>query len=235
MIKSSNISKMIVKAQQRLARQAEFDMLEYLKKAQDGDKKAKELVVCKNLKLVLNVVYKFSENNTLTYDDIFSIGLIGLVKAVDSFDCTSAYKFSTFAYHCIYNEIGMAFRKNRAAITQTAYLDDIISGTENSQNPLNIERTLHDPKQTQNLLDCENKLLVEQILDYAIKHKLLNETESDVIKSIYDFENNKIHSIVEVAQKLNLSKTHVSRVHTNAIIKLKNIASALYARDMRIK
>lgn len=97
----TNSLNLIAKVQQKLAFEGKLNTIECLKKTQSGDEKAKELVICNNLKLVYKIAYKYTSNKTHNYDDLFSIGLVGLVKAVDRFNCEKSVEFSTFAYRCI--------------------------------------------------------------------------------------------------------------------------------------
>lgn len=235
MIGSNNISKLIVKAQQRLALENEFDMYEYIKKAQNGDEKAKELVICKNFKLVLTVIYQFTTNATFNYDDLFSIGLIGLAKAVKSFDCNKSYKFSTYAYRCIYNEVAMEYRKNKNRLTNTISLEDFVVNTEKTNDPISLEKLLQDPKQTENLLDAENKVCLQQIMNYAVKNNILKEIEIQVLILVYGLSDNINRTMIEVGTILNMSPAYVCKTRKKAIAKLRKVVTMLNNSNTTIK
>lgn len=219
----TNSLNLIAKVQQKLALQGKLNTIECLKKAQSGDEKAKELVICNNLKLVYKIAYKYTSNKTHNYDDLFSIGLVGLVKAVDRFNCEKSVEFSTFAYRCIENEILMSFRKNKD-YNNAISLEEYVVDNEKSQNKINLEQTLVDPKQTKNLVDAENKILVEQLLGFAKKRGALNEVELQILDLKYGLTDGNSHSLAEVAQILNRKLPNVSKIHSKAMLKLCEIA-----------
>lgn len=218
-----NSLNLIAKAQQKLVLEGKLNTIEYLKRAQSGDEKAKELVICNNLKLVYKIAYKYASNKTHNNDDFFSIGLVGLVKAVNKFDCEKSVEFSTFAYRCIQNEILMSFRKIKD-YNNSISLEEYVVDNEKSQNKINLEQTLVDPKQAKNLVDTENKVFVEQLLEFVKTHGLLSENELKVLDLKYGLTDGINHNSAEIAQILNKKISNINKIHSNAISKLCEVA-----------
>lgn len=96
----------------------------YLKKLKEGDKKAKAVLIERNLRLVAHIVKKYSFPNK-DVDELISIGTVGLIKAIDSFDSSKGTRLATYASRCIENEILMLFRNNKKQKSEV-YLQDPI-------------------------------------------------------------------------------------------------------------
>ena len=96
-----------------------------MKKSKEGDAEARQELICGNLRLVLSIIQRFT-NRGENLDDLFQVGCIGLVKAVDSFNADNGARFATYASKCIQNEILMNFRSQKKRAAQ-ARLSTIIS------------------------------------------------------------------------------------------------------------
>lgn len=105
----------------------------YLKKFKEGDKKAKGVLIERNLRLVAHIVKKYSFPNK-DVDELISIGTVGLIKAIDSFDSSKGTRLATYASRCIENEILMLFRNNKKQKSEV-YLQDPI-GVDKEGNEL---------------------------------------------------------------------------------------------------
>lgn len=103
----------------------------YLKKLKEGDKDAKSILIERNLRLVAHIVKKYSFPNK-DIDELISIGTVGLIKAIDSFDGSKGTRLATYASRCIENEILMLFRNNKKQKSEV-YLQDPI-GTDKEGN-----------------------------------------------------------------------------------------------------
>ena len=139
--------------------------LDLAQKAKDGDDKAREKLIEHNLRLVIFIAKKFENTNVVT-EDLISIGTIGLIKAVNGFDCSKKIKLATFASRCIENEILMFLRKTIRLKTEVSLdeplntdgegnellLGDVL-GTDNDMIFKNLETTVE--KQLLNLLILE--------------------------------------------------------------------------------
>ncbi len=187
---------------------------ECLEKMRRGDKEAKNKLVEHNLRLVAHIIKKYYSSAS-DQDDLVSIGTVGLIKAVNTFDPNKSIKLSSYASRCIENEILMHFRsvKKRA---QDISLNEAIDSDKDG-NPL----TLMD------IMSCEDNIIDE--LDVKIKSVQLKKfidselspRERRIIILRYGLNNEKPLTQREVAQMLDISRSYVSRIETKALKKLR--------------
>ena len=187
---------------------------ECLEKMRLGDKEAKNMLVEHNLRLVAHIIKKYYASAS-DQDDLVSIGTVGLIKAVNTFNPEKKIKLSSYASRCIENEILMHFRsvKKRA---QDISLNETIDSDKDG-NPL----TLMD------IMSCEDNIVEE--LDAKIKSvqvkKFINTEltprERRIIILRYGLNDENPLTQREVAQMLNISRSYVSRIETKALKKLK--------------
>lgn len=186
----------------------------YLKKMKNGDKEAKNKLVEHNLRLVAHIIKKYYAN-TNDQDDLVSIGTVGLIKAINTFNPNKNIKLSSYASRCIENEILMYFRSVKKR-SQDISLNEAIDSDKDG-NPL----TLMD------IMSCEDNIIDE--LDTKIKsiqvksfiNKELTERERTIIILRYGLNDDKPLTQREVAKMLNISRSYVSRIETKALKKLK--------------
>lgn len=186
----------------------------YLQRMKNGDKEAKNKLVEHNLRLVAHIIKKYYAN-TNDQEDLVSIGTVGLIKAINTFDPNKNIKLSSYASRCIENEILMHFRsiKKRA---QDISLNEAIDSDKDG-NPL----TLMD------IMSCEDNIIEE--LDTKIKSakvrdfigQVLTKRERTIIILRYGLNNEKPLTQREVAELLKISRSYVSRIETKALRKLK--------------
>ena len=173
-----------------LSEEEEYKLLE---KLMNKDKEAKNILVEKNLRLVVYIAKKF-ENSGINIEDLISIGTIGLMKAINSYDLSKNIKLATYASRCIENEILMYLRKNNKIKTEIS-IDE----------PINID-----------IEDEENK----KILKSAIQK--LNSREKTIMQLRYGFDGKEELTQKEVADKLGISQSYISRLEKKVINNLKN-------------
>lgn len=186
----------------------------YLKKMKNGDKEAKNKLVEHNLRLVAHIIKKYYAN-TNDQDDLVSIGTVGLIKAINTFNPNKNIKLSSYASRCIENEILMYFRSVKKR-SQDISLNEAIDSDKDG-NPL----TLMD------IMSCEDNIIDE--LDTKIKstqvksfiNKELTKRERTIIILRYGLNDDKPLTQREVAKMLNISRSYVSRIETKALKKLK--------------
>ena len=111
----------------------------YLQKMENGDKEARAILIEKNLRLVAHVCKKYSNNNA-DLDDLISIGTIGLIKGIDSFDYKKGVRLATYVSRCIDNEILMYFRSTKK-LSAEVYLEDTI-GKDKDDNTVSLQEVL---------------------------------------------------------------------------------------------
>ena len=183
--------------------------------AKKGDKKAREKLIEHNLRLVAHIVRKYYVANKNT-EDLISVGTIGLVKAVDSFDNTNGTKFATYAAKCIQNEILMMFRSQKKLSCEVSLNDTI--DIDKDGNPL----TYIDIVCTEDTIveDIDKKMKINKALKF-IKY-YLDEREKQILIMRYGLGNTKAYTQREVAEKLGISRSYVSRIEKSALEKINN-------------
>ncbi len=187
----------------------------YLKKLQQGDKKARNKLIEHNLRLVAHIVKKYYTSN-VDQDDLVSIGTIGLIKAVDSFNCNKGIKLSSYAARCIENEILMFFRNSKKSAQDISINEPI--DTDKDGNAL----TLIDVLATEDTMidNIDTKIKAEKIKKYIDLY--LNERERKIIKLRYGINGKIPLTQREVATNMNISRSYVSRIEKKAIDTLKS-------------
>ena len=185
---------------------------QYLKRLQNGDKKARQVLIEYNLRLVAHIVKKYYALPG-DQDDLISIGTIGLMKAVDTFDSDRRARFSTYASRCIENEIRMQFRRERKS-GQTVSLQETLEADGDSA------LTLADVIQDSFCMEecCEKKadlLRVRQLLE------MLPARERQILLLRYGLAGQPPLTQLETAGLLGISRSYVSRLESHALCQLR--------------
>lgn len=187
---------------------------EYLKKYKEGDLKARNVLIERNLRLVAHIVKKYQGMEQDT-EDLISIGTIGLIKAVSTFDAEKG-KLATYAARCIENELLMVFRSRKKLSKETSLYEPI--GNDKEGNVINLmdimESTEEDPvERIQTALDCRKvRKLVQQVL---------TKREQEVIRLRYGLDGCKEKTQREIGAKMGISRSYVSRIEKKALEKLR--------------
>ncbi len=187
----------------------------YLKRLKSGDKTAKAVLIERNLRLVAHIVKKFSLPNK-DVDELISIGTVGLIKAIDSFDSSKGTRLATYASRCIENEILMLFRNNKKMKSEV-YLQDPI-GIDKEGNEFCLMDILSSEKDS--VLDSVEKNLQVKAL-YKKLGESLTKRESSIIIMRYGLIDGKCKTQREIAANLGISRSYVSRIEKKALKKLK--------------
>lgn len=191
---------------------------ECIKLMEQGDEKAREKLIEHNLRLVAYIVKKrYSESNE--QEDLISIGTIGLIRAVETFSGDKNTSFSTYAGKCIDNQIKMYFRKIKHQQTEV-YLDSPIE-VDKEGNPLTIADIFKDITDVSKEVDL--RIDLQKLYRYI--NESLDEREKLILYNRYGLNStkgapNKALTQREVAQKLNISRSYVSRIEKKALKKL---------------
>ena len=185
----------------------------YIKLMQTGDKEARNILIEHNLRLVAHIVKKFNPPLGLT-DDLISIGTIGLIKGIDSYQSSKNIKITTYAARCIENEILMYYRSSRK-FQNTVSLDDYI-GTDKEGNKINLKDVIKDKSKPieEELYLKDNISLLKQFITK------LNKREQDILIKRYGLNNKKAMTQKEIAQEMRISRSYVSRIEKRAISKI---------------
>lgn len=185
-----------------------------LEKSRAGDISARNKLIEHNLRLVAHIVKKYytTANNQ---DDLISIGTIGLIKAVSTFKSDKNIRLATYASRCIENEILMFFR-NQKKSAQDVYISDPID-TDKEGNALTLIDVIANNDDIVEELDTQMKI---EKLRRVIK-KVLDERELEIIELRYGINNQPELTQREIAKKLGISRSYVSRIEKSALEKLK--------------
>ena len=150
-------------------------------------------------------------------DDLISIGTIGLIKAIHTFDAKKASRLSTYAARCIDNELLMLFRSKKKTNREVSLYDPI--GTDKEGN----EISLLDVIETEPVDVVKNYSLKQDIAYlYKLLPKVLSTREREIIKLRYGLYGEKELTQREIAKRLNISRSYVSRIEKNAVLKLRS-------------
>ena len=187
----------------------------YLQLLKTGDKKAKSILIERNLRLVAHIVKKYQIPNK-DIDELISIGTVGLIKAIDSFDVTKGTRLATYASRCIENEILMHFRNNKKQKSETSLQDPI--GVDKEGNEISLIDVLSSEKDS--VIDkVEMKLQIKAL--YNKMNSALTEREGEILKMRYGLKDGKCKTQREIAGMLGISRSYVSRIEKKALKKLK--------------
>ena len=187
---------------------------ELLEKSRTGDLDARNKLIEHNLRLVAHIVKKYYATGS-NQDDLISIGTIGLIKAVSTFKSDKNIRLATYAARCIENEILMYFR-NQKKSAQDVYISDPID-TDKEGNALTLIDVIANDSDIVEELDVQMKIeKLRQILE-----KVLDERELQIIELRYGLNNKPELTQREIAKKLNISRSYVSRIEKSALEKLR--------------
>ncbi|MBQ3018338.1 MAG: RNA polymerase sporulation sigma factor SigK [Clostridia bacterium] len=193
-----------------LSKEEEAKYFELHKK---GDEKAREKLIEHNLRLVAHIVRKYYVTNKNT-EDLISVGTIGLVKAVDSFNDSNGTRFATYAAKCIQNEILMLFRSQKKMCCEVSLNDTI--DIDKDGNPL----TYLDIISTEDTIadDIDKKMMITKALAYIRDN--LEEREKQILVMRYGLGNTEAYTQREVASMLGISRSYVSRIEKSSLEKI---------------
>ena len=186
---------------------------ECIKKANLGDKEARSKLIEHNLRLVAHIVKKY-DNNKEDSDDLISIGTIGLIKGVDSFSKSKNTKLNTYVARCIENEILMHFRNNKKRNKDISINESV--GFDKEGNEITILDILKTPAPD----FASDNQKEDNINDLKIYLNVLTEREKEIIIARYGLFDNDEITQKEIAKKLNISRSYVSRIEKRALTKI---------------
>jgi len=195
-----------------LTREEEISMV---RKVHAGDCEARSTMIERNLRLVVYIARKF-ENTGISVEDLISIGTIGLIKAVNSFNPDKNIKLATYASRCIENEILMVLRKTNRLKLEVSFDEPL--NTDWDGNELLLSDILGtEPDLVSRDLDnsAEKEMLYNAI-------RTLNPREKNIVSLRYGLGNEKEHTQKEVADMMGISQSYISRLEKRIIEKLKD-------------
>lgn len=186
----------------------------YLEQLKSGDEEARNILIERNLRLVAHVVKKYA-NIKVEQDDLISIGTIGLIKGINSFNVEKGSKLSTYVSRCIDNEILMYLRSTKK-LNAEVYLNEPI-GKDKDDNVVTLQEVLEN-----------NDRNIEEEVDLKMKIKklykkmgeVLKDRERTIIELRFGLDGRKPKTQHEIADLMGISRSYVSRIETKAIGKL---------------
>ena len=180
----------------------------------NGDKHAKDKLLTHNLRLVVHVAKKYS--GTVESDDLISVGSIGLIKAVNTFDYDKNTQFSTYAARCIENEILMLLRVNKKHNAVISLNESL--GKDKDGNDVTWQDIIpSDEDVSQNV---ENAVLSQNLIKLA--KESLSPREFEILTLRYGLGSSPAYTQREIAKKLNISRSYISRLEKKALDIIRN-------------
>jgi len=188
----------------------------YFQRKSKGDEEARQILILHNLRLVSHIVRKYYSSSK-NQEDLISIGTIGLVKAVDSFNCDNGTKFATYASKCIQNEILMNFRAQKKRACEVSINDTI--DVDRDGNPLTYIDVLSSDENMAEEVD--RMILTDKALRFV--ETKLTQRERQIIVMRYGLHGIPEQTQKQISEKLGISRSYVSRIEKSALEKLRGL------------
>lgn len=185
----------------------------YLERFFNGDQDARNVLIERNLRLVAHIAKKY-ENSKDLQEDLISIGTIGLIKAVDSYKQNHKTKLATYASRCIENEILMHLRTNKKTSLDVSLNETI--GIDKDGSEIVLGDILSSNQEE--FIDIVDRN--DTIDKFKTYFNILDGREKDTLIMRYGLNNTKKYTQKEIAKKLKISRSYVSRLEKRALIKL---------------
>lgn len=185
----------------------------YLKLFNEGDENAKNVLIERNLRLVAHIAKKYSDDRNA--EDLISIGTIGLIKGINTYKLSKNKKLSSYVARCIENEVLMHLRSLRKQKNEV-YMDDSI-GTDTDGNSMTLSDILpnNDPDIADTVSDNIDAVKLQKVL-----LSCLTQTENDIISDRYGLGGRPRKTQQQIADRLGISRSYVSRIEKRCLIKL---------------
>ena len=187
----------------------------YLSRLRDGDGEARRILNEYNLRLVAHIVKKYQSAED-DMEELISIGTIGLIKAVDTFDQEKARRLSTYAARCVENEILMYMRAKKKYMRETSYYEPI--GTDKEGNEIQLLDIMEsgEPEAMEQIQLKDDSLHIYRLLE-----ERLSERERLVLIMRYGLYGGREYTQREIADRLGISRSYISRIEKNALHRLR--------------
>ena len=186
----------------------------YLEQMKDGDEDARNILIERNLRLVAHICKKYSTAK-VEQEDLISIGTIGLIKGINSFETSKGVRLATYVARCIDNEILMYLRSTKK-LNAEVYLEDPI-GKDKDDNTVTLQEVLeNDERSIEEEVDLKFKI---KKMYQKIK-EVLKGREKSIIELRFGLNGTKPKTQHEIAEMMGISRSYVSRIETKAIGKL---------------
>ncbi len=188
----------------------------YLQKAKAGDLSARNILVEYNLRLVAHIVKKYQTGNRST-EDLISIGTIGLIKAINTYDTDKGSKLVTYASRCIENELLMRLRQERKEVREISLYEPIGTDREGKEISLMDVIRIDEEDVLLNVITSESLRNIDDLFT-----EVLDDREQQVIALRYGLYDNQELTQKEISNLLHISRSYVSRIEKKALLKLRS-------------
>ena len=184
----------------------------YLEASKQGDAEARDILIRHNLRLVAHIVKKYSGAGEA--DDLISVGSIGLIKGIRTFEYGKGSQLATYAARCIENEILMYIRTNKKHRNNVSLSESV--GSDKDGNDITLIDVLSVPADS-SVEEVENKVLMEKVRECV---RALPERERTIVSLRYGLYDGVPYTQLQVAGKLGISRSYVSRIEKKALAKI---------------
>lgn len=188
----------------------------YLQKVKEGDLSARNTLVEYNLRLVAHIVKKYQTGNRST-EDLISIGTIGLIKAINTYDTCKGSKLVTYASRCIENELLMRLRQERKESREISLYEPIGTDREGNEISLMDVMRIDEENVLLNVITSESLRNINEVFT-----EILDPREQQVIVLRYGIYDNREFTQKEISKLLHISRSYVSRIEKKALLKLRS-------------
>ena len=185
-----------------------------LEELANGNEEARNILIERNLRLVAHIAKKYVSTN-VEQDDLISIGTIGLIKGINSFNVNKGSKLSTYVSRCIDNEILMHLRATKKQNSEV-YLNEPI-GKDKDDNVVTLQEVLENDERN---IEDEVDLTMKIKLLYSKIKEVLKDRERTILELRFGLDGYKPKTQHEIAEMMGISRSYVSRIETKAIHKL---------------
>ena len=186
----------------------------YLEQMKEGSEEARNILIERNLRLVAHICKKYTTAKA-EQDDLISIGTIGLIKGINSFEATKGVRLATYVARCIDNEILMYLRSSKK-LNAEVYLEDPI-GKDKDDNTVTLQEVLeNDERSIEEEVDLKFK--IKRL--YNKMKEVLKDREKSIIELRFGLKGTKPKTQHEIAEMMGISRSYVSRIETKARGKL---------------
>lgn len=196
----------------------------WIERLAEGDKEAKDILIERNLRLVAHIAKKYySENRDM--DDLISIGIIGLIKAVNTYNPTKGNRLVTYASKCIENELLMMLRGEKKKNREVSLNEPI--GTDREGNSISLIDVMEN-NEIDALKQMENAEDVVRVREYV--NSVLTPREKEIITCRYGLDGKEPLTQKKVGATMGISRSYVSRIEKKALEKLKKAFDSTYKK-----
>lgn len=212
--------------QQPLTKNEEDFYLAQLRQGEEKRDEAKQILIERNLRLVAHIAKKY-QSADVEMEDLISIGTVGLIKAIMSYDSDKKSKLGTYAARCIENEILMHFRARKKCSREVSIYEPI--GTDKEGNEINLLDII-EAQQADTADEMQKLQDLKDMLEYL--DTILEERERQILIMRFGLKGQKELTQREVGEKLNISRSYISRIEKKALLKLRTALSKKRETDI---